>query len=44
MQVMSQWEEQWRANGESGVPLLVAPDGRVLAGLASQDNIRQFMP
>jgi predicted DsbA family dithiol-disulfide isomerase len=43
MQVMSQWEEQWRATGESGVPLL-APDGRVVVGLVSQDDIRQFMP
>jgi predicted DsbA family dithiol-disulfide isomerase len=28
MQAVSQWEEEWRVTGQSGVPLLVAPDGR----------------
>ena len=42
-QVVSQWEEEWRSTGQSGVPLLVAPDGGQLVGLASTNDIQRFL-
>ena len=43
MKIVSQWENEWRATGEPGVPLLVTPDSGVLSGLASLDDIRRFL-
>ena len=43
VQVVGQWEEEWRATGQSGVPLLVAHDGRQLVGLAGHNDIQRFL-
>jgi predicted DsbA family dithiol-disulfide isomerase len=43
VQAVDQWEEEWRATGQSGVPLLVAPDGRQLVGLAGDNDIQRFV-
>ena len=42
-QAVTQWEEEWRATGQSGVPLLVAPDGQQLVGLAGVNDIQRFL-
>lgn len=42
-QVIAQkWETAWHATGQNGVPLLVSPDGDLLVGCVSKEQIRQF--
>jgi predicted DsbA family dithiol-disulfide isomerase len=41
-ELLDQWHEDWHATGQSGVPLLVAQDGRQLVGLASESDVQQF--
>lgn len=41
--VACHWEDEWRATGQSGVPLLVAPDGQQLAGLAGANDIQRLL-
>lgn len=43
VQVVSQWEEEWRATGQSGVPLLLTPDSRQLVGLAGANDLQLFL-
>jgi len=43
IETVDQWEEEWRATGQSGVPLLIAPDGGQLVGLAGLNDIQQFV-
>lgn len=43
VRLVDQWEEEWRATGQSGVPLLVAPDGGQLVGLACDNDIQRFL-
>lgn len=43
VELVNQWEEAWRATGQSGVPLLVASDGRQLVGLAGANDIQRFL-
>jgi predicted DsbA family dithiol-disulfide isomerase len=43
VQVAAAWEEEWHGTGRSGVPLLVAPDGRQLVGLVSASETERFM-
>jgi hypothetical protein len=42
-QVVDEWNRGWQATGQSGVPLLVAPDGEILVGCMPADAIRRFM-
>jgi predicted DsbA family dithiol-disulfide isomerase len=41
-QVAQEWESAWHRTGQAGVPLLVSPEGDVLVGCVSSDQIRQF--
>lgn len=42
-QVIAQrWETAWHATGQNGVPLLVSPDGDLLVGCVSEEQVRQF--
>ncbi|MDK2745133.1 MAG: DsbA family protein [Nitrospira sp.] len=36
------WETAWHATGQTGVPLIVAPDGDFLVGYVSADQVRSF--
>lgn len=38
-----EWDAAWQATGQAGVPLLVSPEGELLAGLAPEEEIRRFM-
>jgi len=37
------WNEDWQASGQTGVPLLVAPNGEMLVGCVPVGDIRRFM-
>jgi predicted DsbA family dithiol-disulfide isomerase len=41
-QVAQEWEAAWQATGQAGVPLIVSPEGVLLVGCASPEDIRQF--
>jgi predicted DsbA family dithiol-disulfide isomerase len=40
--VAQKWETAWHATGQNGVPLLVSPDGDLLVGCVSEEQVRQF--
>jgi predicted DsbA family dithiol-disulfide isomerase len=40
--IAQQWETAWHMTGQAGVPLIVSPDGYLLVGCASQEDIRRF--
>jgi predicted DsbA family dithiol-disulfide isomerase len=41
-QVVQEWEAAWHITGQAGVPLMVSPEGYLLVGCSSQDDIRRF--
>ena len=41
-QVAQEWESAWHRTGQAGVPLMVSPEGDLLVGCVSLDQIRQF--
>ena len=41
-QVLDEWTSGWQATGQSGVPLLVSPDGDLLVGCVPEEQIRRF--
>ncbi len=40
--MIGEWEEAWHATGQTGVPLIVSPDGGQLVGCVPQEQIRRF--
>lgn len=39
---MQEWEAAWHATGQTGVPLIVSPDGKLLVGCVPVEHIQQF--
>jgi len=40
--VAQEWEAAWYVTGQAGVPLMVSPEGDLLVGCASSEDIRRF--
>jgi predicted DsbA family dithiol-disulfide isomerase len=40
--VAQEWESAWHVTGQAGVPLIVSPEGDLLVGCASSEDIRRF--
>jgi len=40
--VAQEWEAAWHVTGQAGVPLMVSPEGDLLVGCASSEDIRRF--
>lgn len=40
--ILRDWEEDWHATGEAGVPLVVSPDDRLLVGCVPAEQIERF--
>lgn len=40
--IAQEWETAWHATGESGVPLIVSPEGEFLVGCVPEESIRRF--
>jgi predicted DsbA family dithiol-disulfide isomerase len=39
---MQEWEKAWHETGQTGVPLIVSPDGELLVGCVPEDHIQRF--
>lgn len=40
--IAQKWETAWHATGQSGVPLVVSPDGDLLVGCVPVDQVKSF--
>jgi predicted DsbA family dithiol-disulfide isomerase len=40
--IAQKWETAWHATGQSGVPLVVSPDGDLLVGCVPVDEVKSF--
>lgn len=40
--IAQKWETAWHATGQSGVPLVVSPDGDLLIGCVPVDQVKSF--
>jgi predicted DsbA family dithiol-disulfide isomerase len=40
--VAQEWEAAWHVTGQTGVPLVVSPEGDLLVGCAPTEEIRRF--
>lgn len=40
--IAQKWETAWHATGQSGVPLVVSPDGDLLVGCVPADQVKSF--
>lgn len=40
--IAQKWETAWHATGQSGVPLIVAPDGDLLVGCVPVEQVKSF--
>jgi len=40
--IAQKWETAWHATGQSGVPLIVSPDGDLLVGCVPVDQVKSF--
>lgn len=43
LRLVERWDEEWRETGQSGVPLLIRPDGAILVGLAREADVERFV-
>lgn len=43
LQRVEQWDDEWRKTGQSGVPLLVGPDGEQLVGFVKASEVVRFI-
>lgn len=40
--LLEEWNEGWHATGQAGVPMIVSPDGDLLVGCVSVEELRRF--
>ncbi|MEC4889757.1 MAG: DsbA family protein [Nitrospira sp.] len=43
LQTVDRWDDEWRQTGQSGVPLLVGPDGAQLVGFVRASEVVRFV-